>query len=216
MSYRSAGMTETSTGFREIGPVPRTRLALLSAATSVWARDPGASLGAIAAAAGTSRSTLNRYFPDRDTLVAALRAHVSTELTAATERGHPSHGTGIAALLRVCAEYGRLRELLTVAYGDLSGRDDHQAATTPDPALVAIVERGQTDGSIDPTLPATWIVQVMWCLLDASWATGEPIDPTGSPLHITALERMLAPAVPHSPRSPAPHGRRSERRSNRS
>ena len=50
----------------------RTRQAILAAAVTVFARDPSAALGEVAAAAGVGRTTLHRYFAERSDLLAAL------------------------------------------------------------------------------------------------------------------------------------------------
>src|SRR5580698_9377023 len=49
----------------------RTRGAILAAAASVLARDRTATLPDIAEASGVSRTTLHRYFPDRESLIQA-------------------------------------------------------------------------------------------------------------------------------------------------
>ena len=67
----------------------RTRQAILAAAVTVFARDPSASLGEVAAAAGVGRTTLHRYFPERSDLLAALAVHVLEQVAAATERAAP-------------------------------------------------------------------------------------------------------------------------------
>lgn len=47
----------------------RTRAAILDAALQILPTDPSASLAQIATAAGVGRSTLHRYYPDRDSLL---------------------------------------------------------------------------------------------------------------------------------------------------
>ena len=49
----------------------RTRGAILAAAASVLARDRTATLSDIAEASGVGRTTLHRYFPDRESLIEA-------------------------------------------------------------------------------------------------------------------------------------------------
>ena len=61
----------------------RTRQAILAAAVTVFARDPSAALGEVAAAAGVGRTTLHRYFPERSDLLSALVVHVLEQVAAA-------------------------------------------------------------------------------------------------------------------------------------
>ncbi|MFJ8713121.1 TetR family transcriptional regulator [Streptomyces violaceus] len=57
---------------RESGARGRTRRAILGAAASVLSRRRDATLADIAAAADAGRSTLQRYFPDREMLLSAV------------------------------------------------------------------------------------------------------------------------------------------------
>ena len=80
----------------------RTRQAILAAAVTVFARDPSAALGEVAAAAGVGRTTLHRYFPERSDLLSALATHLLEAVAAAMERAAPALGPAPEALGRVC------------------------------------------------------------------------------------------------------------------
>lgn len=60
----------------------RTRRAILDAAAAVLARNPAASIGEIAEAAETVRSTVHRHFPERADLISALQAYADGQCAA--------------------------------------------------------------------------------------------------------------------------------------
>ena len=99
----------------------RTRQAILAAAVTVFARDPSASLGEVAAAAGVGRTTLHRYFAERSDLLSALAIHLLEAVAAAMERAAPTLGPAPEALGRVCREYFELGDVLTVLFNEPSG-----------------------------------------------------------------------------------------------
>ena len=53
----------------------RTRVRIVEASRRLLEQSPAAPVADVAAAAGVSRSTLYRHFPDRDSLLRAARAH---------------------------------------------------------------------------------------------------------------------------------------------
>src|SRR5256884_9192324 len=61
----------------------RTAAAILDAAAHVLAeRGAGANMAEVAAAAGVSRATLYRYYPDREALLEALASHALADAAA--------------------------------------------------------------------------------------------------------------------------------------
>ncbi len=144
----------------------RTRRAiLLSAITTLRAR-PSASLGEVADAAGVARSTLHRYFPDREALTAALDEFVLAEQGAAVDRARPDEGTGLEAYTRIVGELLDASEVLAW-WLHVDDSEDDGLDTEDDARLTAVVARGQRDGSIDPAFPADWLMHVVWSAL---WA----------------------------------------------
>ena len=150
----------------------RTRQAILAAAVTVFARDPSAALGEVAAAAGVGRTTLHRYFAERSDLLSALAVHVLEQVAAATERAAPEHGPAPEALGRVCREYFELGDVLTVLFNE-----PRSAPTWPpqeewehDRQLTALIARGQAEGSIDPALTPAWLQSMLWALLYTAWS----------------------------------------------
>lgn len=150
----------------------RTRQAILDAAITTLAADPAASLGDIATAAAVGRTTLHRYFAERQDLLDAVTVEVATRLADAERRARLSEGTGREALSRLAREYFDLGDALSVMFGsqvdvdaafeDLSAAD---SCTSRD-----AIERGRSDGSLDPDLPASWIESMLWSALYAGWS----------------------------------------------
>jgi AcrR family transcriptional regulator len=151
----------------------RTRQAILAAAVTVFARDPSASLGEVAAAAGVGRTTLHRYFAERSDLLSALVVHVLEAVAAATERAAPGHGPAPEALGRICREYFELGDVLTVLFNEPSGIGAEVGTREEwehDRQLAALIARGQAEGSIDPALTPAWLQSMMWALLYTAWS----------------------------------------------
>jgi AcrR family transcriptional regulator len=161
----------------ESGTRSRTRRAILAAAAAVLARDRAATLADIADAAEVARSTLHRYFTDRDELV---RAAIVDSLAAIEE------GQRAAAIDQGPADEG-MRRLLT-AMVDAGERlaflfaDPHLAQTLdqtqwePDatvPGVLDLIKRGQAEGVFDPGQKPEWIQRVIWSLTYTGWEAGE-------------------------------------------
>ena len=80
---------------------PTSRDAIIEAAFDVFARDPRASLAAVAARAGVGRATLHRYFANRDDLVRALALIAIEEMDEAAETASENAASTSAALRRI-------------------------------------------------------------------------------------------------------------------
>ncbi|MEV6694163.1 TetR/AcrR family transcriptional regulator [Micromonospora sp. NPDC051196] len=155
----------------ESGSRARTRQAILQAAIEVLSHNQAASLGEIATAAQVGRTTLHRYFAERSDLLAAVAAEGATRLGEATARARLADGTGAEALLRLCAEYFDLGDLLSLVFAEPTLVNDPAWGTgVCDDDFYAMVARGHADGSIDPALPGTWLQSVLWSQLYAGWS----------------------------------------------
>lgn len=177
----------------------RTRSAILAAAIDVLAADSGASLSDVAAAARVSRTTVHRYFPERSDLLAAVADEALRRVAAATERARLDQGPAPTALERAFREYfdliGPLSLMFTGAI-EIADEDWTRYETAPDRSVGAAVARGQADGTIDPTLPADWIENLLWALLYTSWSYGRENDvprQTALDLCVQSLRKALAP-----------------------
>ncbi|MBB5435364.1 TetR/AcrR family transcriptional regulator [Nocardiopsis composta] len=150
----------------------RTRRAILEAAVSVLGERSTAPLSEVAQAAGVARSTLQRYFPERSDLLAALDDHADELLREATERARIAEGSGVEAFVRLAAEYFPLRDAIMLAWG--SGDDPGEPdwlddQSEYDRALYALIERGHADGTIDRRIAPVWAQQLLWAHLYSAW-----------------------------------------------
>lgn len=153
------------------GARARTRQAIVDAAVRALAEDPAAPLGRVADLADVGRTTLHRYFPERDGLLDAVAAHAVASIAAAHVRARLTEGTAREALLRVTQEYLELGDLLTVLFTAAvpEGRWSGDPANEAD--LVALYARGTSDGSLDPRMDAGWMLGVVWSVLYLAWST---------------------------------------------
>jgi AcrR family transcriptional regulator len=143
----------------------RTRRAILGAAASVLARDRGATLAEVASAAGVGRSTLHRYFADREALIEAavedsLRALGQSMEDAALDQGPP-----LEAMRRLVAAMVGVGDRLLFLFGDprvLEGRERPMPTGRP---VIELIERGQAEGVFDPEVSPGWVEHVLWALV---------------------------------------------------
>lgn len=149
----------------------RTRRAILDAAASVLSKNPAASLGDIAAAAGVGRTTVHRYFPERSDLLAALGRHLLDRIATATDRARPEEGTALEALERLCQEYFELGDVLLYAFEEphLIRWEEWEEETEADRQVLALIRRGHAEGLIDERMPPTWVHQLLWSTLYVGW-----------------------------------------------
>lgn len=153
--------TATVTGVRQ-----RTRRAILDAAMSAWATDFTMSLGDIADRAEVSRSTLHRYFPDRQTLVDAVHADAVSQLTALGERamaGCDHSGAAIEALIRVGVELG---DAVLFLFSDPSRfADSSHWEDDDEQELPRLMAEAQSEGVLAPDMDAAWLIDVFYSLI---------------------------------------------------
>ncbi|MFD7290002.1 TetR/AcrR family transcriptional regulator [Streptomyces sp. NPDC059863] len=169
----------------------RTRRAILDAAVARLSADHAASLADVAESAGVGRTTVHRYFPERSDLLAAIGTDVRERIEAATARARLDDGPAPEALDRLCLEYFELADRLMLLddvpqFWAWSGLDEEEEAPS-DRALLALVQRGQRDGTLDPDVDSTWLQNVLWALLYAAW---EQTREHNTPKH-TALSLCL-------------------------
>lgn len=146
----------------------RTRAALLTAAIEVLTDDAAASMGDIATAAGVARSTLNRYFPDRASLLEQIESFVEAQYDEAVLNARTEHGTGLAAYVRIVDE---LLERLDSLGWWLRAADENDVddfACEADRSILAVIQRGQRDGTLDSTFSAVFLVSTTWSLLTSA------------------------------------------------
>ncbi|WP_033424474.1 TetR/AcrR family transcriptional regulator [Actinomadura flavalba] len=159
-------MTESVTGVRG-----RTRRAILAAAAAVLARDRAATVADIARAADVGRSTVHRYFPERDDLVRAVVEDSLEVVERAGADARLDQGTPLEALRRLIAGYVAAGDRIRFLWGDpdvLAGHgtpaDDPDCPPVQDPML-DLVTRGQAAGVLDPDVEPVWVQNVLWALV---------------------------------------------------
>jgi AcrR family transcriptional regulator len=183
----------------ETGARARTRREIVSAAVGALAKDPGASLADVAAAAQVSRTTVHRYFAERSDLLAAVTADAMEQVLAAMRRAGLDRGPAPDALARLCREYFELNEVLTLLFsGVVELREEDWPCGEEDAGrgLADTVARGQAEGTIDPEITGAWIEHLLWTFLYAAWSFAAE---RGVPRHealdlcLLSLRRAITP-----------------------
>lgn len=152
--------------------VARTIRAILDAAVATLSRDPRASLGDIARAAGVGRTTLHRHFPDRATLVRALARDADEETGAAIARSRIDEGAAAAALARVLYELIVLGDRFTFLLKEPDLVDDpeaREAGARASATIGALIARGQRAGELRGDLDPAWISGAAEMLVYGAW-----------------------------------------------
>jgi AcrR family transcriptional regulator len=154
----------------ESGARGRTRRAILSASAAVLGRNRTATLADIADAAEVGRSTLHRYFADRDELVRATVEDSFAAIERVIAEARLAEGPALEALRRLVSGMVEVGDQMIFLFADQRLLDQYAEETGDDPrepdsdeiAVVAVIERGQAEGTIDPSADPRWIYGVMW------------------------------------------------------
>lgn len=162
----SSGMTGTAGA--QSGTRHRTRHAILSAACSILARNWSATLAEIADAADVGRTTLHRYFPDRETLIRAAVDDSVEAIGSSTAEAAIEHGPPLEAMRRLVAALVEVGDRLMFLFGDprvLETYGRTKADTPLEDSVTSLVRRGQDEGVFDPEVSPVWIRHVLWALV---------------------------------------------------
>lgn len=142
----------------------RSRRAILDAAAVVLTKDPGASTAQISQEAGIGRTTLHRYYPNREALVEALAVDALDRVDAALTKCRLDDGPAPQILRRVTDELVPLaREFQFLEVGAsvwAQGALNERWYQMTD-RLRSVVERGKRDGDLRADLPTAWVVDVI-------------------------------------------------------
>jgi AcrR family transcriptional regulator len=154
-------------GSKELtGPQARTRAAILSATASALARDRTATLPQIAAAAEVARSTLHRYFVDRERLIYETTMdsiHVINDIIAAAAT---DEGPAIEAMRRLITTIVPAGDRIVFLFTDPAVLRNIPPADQPNhEPIIRLIQRGQQEGAFDPALSAEWIEIALFGLL---------------------------------------------------
>jgi AcrR family transcriptional regulator len=151
-----------------------TEDALFDAAATLLAARPAASMDDVARAAGISRATLFRRFPNRSALVAGLCRQAVGAFVAATdpdpgaEEGDSASAVRalVARLVPLGARYGLMA---TQPLEELLERDLLERASAGEERVRALVRRGQADGSFRVEVDPEWVLTVLtWLVVGAA------------------------------------------------
>lgn len=131
---------------------------ILQAATVVFAqRGRHASMADVAEASGVSRSTLYRYFANREALFVALYETALSETIERIRRAGlegVSIEEGIARLARALVSVGN-RYLVLIGEEALVGQSTLEQET--EAPMAALFKRGQAEGLLRADLPVQWL-----------------------------------------------------------
>ncbi|MDT0614060.1 TetR/AcrR family transcriptional regulator [Streptomyces lancefieldiae] len=164
-------------GPRRRADAARNIAAIVDAALDCFRKDPGASLTAVANAAGVSRVTLYAHFPSREALLAAVLAHSVERADAALAAQRLEEGDAGEAFSRlVRSSWGILEQhafLLSIAEGTVPASQLRKHHAKVLGRVEAVLGRGQEEGAFRTDLPTNWLVTTFYSLLHAAALEGE-------------------------------------------
>ena len=155
------------------------------------------SLPEIANAAGVGRTTVHRYFADRETLLYEATLDSIRVLTETVNDAATDQGPAIEAMRRLVTALVSIGDRILFLFGDPAVlRNIPSSEQPPEYLLTNLIERGQQEGTVDPELNATWIRHALYGLLlkgceDAN--SGELPRHTVAPIIIRTFERGICP-----------------------
>jgi AcrR family transcriptional regulator len=159
----------------------------------------------IAAVAGVGRTTLHRYFADRETLIYEATLDSIRVVTEAADEAATDDGPAIDAMRRFITAAVSVGERLVFLYGDPAVLRDIPPAQFPneqllfpnEQLLINLIKRGQDEGVFDPDLNPTWIRHALYGLIlrgcEQAMAGALPRH-TVAPLITRTFERGICPA----------------------
>jgi AcrR family transcriptional regulator len=146
----------------------RTQRAILDAAASVLARDRTATIPSIADAAGVGRTTVHRYFPDREALIHATVEDSVDVVQRSLAAAALHEGPPVDAMRRAIAAMVAVGDRLMFLFGDPRALETYGvtiAAMPLDDPVRALITRGQAEDAFDAEVSAAWIQHVLWAVV---------------------------------------------------
>lgn len=132
----------------------RTAVALLDAAAHVFSQEgAGANLAAVAAAAGVSRATLYRYFPNREALQEALVVHALTQAGDRLADAGLERATVEEAIERIARALVSVGDRYAVVASEQLKCDPAIPERLIGAPIRAVLERGVQEGHIRQDIP---------------------------------------------------------------
>ena len=139
----------------------RTAAAILDAAAHVFSEQgTAATLADVAAAAGVSRATLYRYYPNREALLKALAAHALTELANRLNGAGLERATVTDAIERLARALVAVGDRYAVLTSDQCTPDKADAERLLSAPMRAVFQRGIASGDLRPDLTADVLQQL--------------------------------------------------------
>jgi TetR/AcrR family transcriptional regulator, mexCD-oprJ operon repressor len=139
----------------------RNITAIVTAALDCLGRNPDASVGEIARAAGVGRVTLYGHFPSRADLVDAALSRAISDSNATLEAVDLS-GDPRAALTRLIEASWRIvnqfRSLLVAAQNSLPQGRIRDLHANPAERVERLIARGQAEGAFRDDQPMSWLI----------------------------------------------------------
>jgi TetR/AcrR family transcriptional repressor of mexCD-oprJ operon len=167
------------------------RHGILTSAARVLAAREAAGMADVAAAAGVSRGTLYRYFPNRESLLQALEAEANQEARRRLAEANLEHVPVEEALARAARALVAVGEHFIVLLRERRPPEPGFALT-----LVALVERGREHGVIRSDLAVATLVEAFLALIGVCVRTGRAAGMGSEDISATALDLFLGAARP--------------------
>lgn len=148
----------------------RTRRAILTAAASVLARNRGATLAEIAEAADVGRTSLHRYFPDRESLISAVVKDSAGVMSRAIQDARLDDDGPVQALRRLAGTLLDAGDHLLFLFSDPGVRVTYESMNEPGArtgAVARLIDRGRAEGVFDSEVSSAWIESAFWALVYA-------------------------------------------------
>ncbi|GGT82495.1 MULTISPECIES: TetR/AcrR family transcriptional regulator [Actinomadura] len=157
----------------------RSVRAILEAAEQVLAKEPGASMEQIAAAAGVARTTVHRRFANRQALIEALASSAARQLAQAVADGRPDTAPPLVAMHRITANVLQVKSAWAFALELPADPGSEAAAIQQDIArrCTTVLKRAQDDKLIDQAADLDWVRRVYYALIGESLHGPDNADP---------------------------------------
>ena len=138
----------------------RTAAAILDGAAHVFSEHgAGANLATVAAAAGVSRATLYRYYPNREALLEALAAYALAEAASRLEEAGLEQAEVEEAIERIVRALVALGDRFTILVGEQIECDDADKKRLEAP-MRAVTERGIAAGVLRQDLSTDVLLEL--------------------------------------------------------
>jgi AcrR family transcriptional regulator len=139
----------------------RTAAAILDAAAHVFSEQgTGANLAAVAAAAGVSRATLYRYYPNREALLEALATHALSQASRRLADAGLERATVEEAIERIARALVAVGDRYAVLVGEQVKCDEADAERLVGAPMRAVFQQGIESGLLRQDLPAEVLLQL--------------------------------------------------------